>query len=153
MGGIKTGSLWENLKGTHTLSGEASLLKLSTLKVKNLLLFLKQFSVSESKLDVQTVIFKKNCYISWEGKPVKIVFVPFSKGVYSIRKEFAPTGSKFFPYRIDPFSEGDSCTGKQTGNHKCCLPCKNCPLKLPPYFITVLFWFQFYIVPHERGSR
>ena len=27
------------------------------------------------------------------------------KGVYSIRKEFAPGGSKFFPYRADPISE------------------------------------------------
>ena len=32
---------------------------------------------------------------------------PFWKRVYSIRKEFAPVGSKFFPYRIDPFSERD----------------------------------------------
>ena len=36
------------------------------------------------------------------------------KGVYSIRKEFAPKGSKFFPYRVDPFSEGVLCGGKQT---------------------------------------
>ena len=28
---------------------------------------------------------------------------PFRKGVYSIRKVFAPSGSKFFPYRLDPF--------------------------------------------------
>ena len=27
------------------------------------------------------------------------------KGVYSKRKEFAPFGSKFFPLRVDPFSE------------------------------------------------
>ena len=26
--------------------------------------------------------------------------------VHSIRKEFAPIGSKYFPYRVDPFSEG-----------------------------------------------
>ena len=31
---------------------------------------------------------------------------PSEKGVYSIRKEFAPRGSKFFPYRLDPISEG-----------------------------------------------
>ena len=29
-----------------------------------------------------------------------------SKGVYSKRKEFAPLGSKFFPFRVDSFSEG-----------------------------------------------
>ena len=28
------------------------------------------------------------------------------KEVYSIRKEFAPSGSKFFPYRVDHFLEG-----------------------------------------------
>ena len=28
-------------------------------------------------------------------------------GVYSIRKESAPTGSEFFPYRVVSFSEGD----------------------------------------------
>ena len=31
---------------------------------------------------------------------------PFWKGDYSKRKEFAPRRSKFFPFRIDPFSEG-----------------------------------------------
>ena len=31
---------------------------------------------------------------------------PLWKGIYSVRKEFAPTGSKFFPYRVDPLSEG-----------------------------------------------
>ena len=28
----------------------------------------------------------------------------FWKGIYSKRKEFASTGSKFFPFRVDPFS-------------------------------------------------
>ena len=32
---------------------------------------------------------------------------PLLKWVYSIRNEFAPKGSKFIPYRFDPFSEGD----------------------------------------------
>ena len=31
---------------------------------------------------------------------------PSWKWVYSQRKEFAPNGSKFFPLRVDPFSEG-----------------------------------------------
>ena len=38
------------------------------------------------------------------------------KVVYSKRKEFAPLGSKFFPFRVDIFSEGDCCTEKQTGS-------------------------------------
>ena len=31
---------------------------------------------------------------------------PFSKGDYSKGKESAPKGSKFLPYKADPFSEG-----------------------------------------------
>ena len=34
------------------------------------------------------------------------LFVPLLKMVYSKRKEFAPLESKFFPFRVDPFSEG-----------------------------------------------
>ena len=34
-----------------------------------------------------------------------IVFASIGKGVYSKRKEVAPNGSKFFLFRIDPFSE------------------------------------------------
>ena len=30
--------------------------------------------------------------------------------VYSIREEFAPLGSKFFPFRVDPFSGGENLT-------------------------------------------
>ena len=28
-------------------------------------------------------------------------------GVYSKRKEYAPVGSKFFPFRVSPLSDGD----------------------------------------------
>ena len=35
---------------------------------------------------------------------VSSIWNPFWKGVYSKRKEFAPNGSKFFPFRVDPFS-------------------------------------------------
>ena len=31
---------------------------------------------------------------------------PSEKGIYSERKEFAPKGSKFFPFRVDTFAEG-----------------------------------------------
>ena len=30
---------------------------------------------------------------------------PFCKGVYSKRKELAPKGSKFFPFKVNPFSD------------------------------------------------
>ena len=32
-------------------------------------------------------------------------FLSLLKSIYSKRKEFASTGSKFFPFRVDPFSE------------------------------------------------
>ena len=53
----------------------------------------------------------------------KIGLHPFWNRVYSKRKEFAPCGSKFFPFRVDPFSRGACNVGKQTGSHKSSLPC------------------------------
>ena len=50
---------------------------------------------------------------------IKIVLPPFCKGVCSERKEFALLGSKFFLFRVDPFSEGAWCA---KGSHKSCLP-------------------------------
>ena len=38
--------------------------------------------------------------------------IPFWKGVYSKRKEFAPSGSKVFPFTADPLSEGDKTNQK-----------------------------------------
>ena len=55
--------------------------------------------------------------------PSKADLSSAEKGVYSERKEFA-LWSKFFPFRVDSFSVGAYCTGKQTGRHKSCLPCK-----------------------------
>ena len=37
-------------------------------------------------------------------------------GIYSKRKLIAPLVSKFFPFRVDPFSGGLAV--KQTGSHK-----------------------------------
>ena len=42
--------------------------------------------------------------IHFQGRQL---FLSFWKGVYSKWKEFAPNGSKIFPLRVDPFSEGD----------------------------------------------
>ena len=33
------------------------------------------------------------------------------------RKKIAPTGRKFFPFIVGPFSKGDLCAGKQTGSY------------------------------------
>ena len=64
------------------------------------------------------------CHIKGKGytfrgdNSVKIVFVPFCKEVYSIRKEFAPRGSKFFPYREDPLKECVWHSGNKMERHK-----------------------------------
>ena len=59
------------------------------------------------------------------------ILPPFWKGVYSKRKEFAPLGSKFFPFWVDPFSEGAWCARKQAGSHKNDLPCQKMAKNLP----------------------
>ena len=47
----------------------------------------------------------------------KIVLPPFWKMVLSKKEEFAPKGSKFFPLRVDPFSEVIWWSEEQTVNH------------------------------------
>ena len=45
--------------------------------------------------------------ILFQGRQLsKTYFVSLMKVVYSIRKEFAPHGSKFFPFRVDPNQKG-----------------------------------------------
>ena len=49
------------------------------------------------------------------------------RGANSFLLEYTPLqklGRKFFPFREHPFSGGVSCSGKQTGSHTHCLPCK-----------------------------
>ena len=50
----------------------------------------------------------RNEYIFKGGNFVKIILYFLWKGVYSKRKEFAAIGSKFFPFRVDPFPKGIS---------------------------------------------
>ena len=70
-------------------------------------------------------------------------FFPFWKGVYSKRKEFAPKGSKFFPFRVEPFSEGDWTSRMQIGSHKIVSLLKNgsnsnrCIRRIP-----VITWYK-----------
>ena len=57
-------------------------------------------------------ISRTNIHVPREirGIQVKIVFVPFWKGIYSIRNAFAP--------RVDPFPERDWCAERQNGSQK-----------------------------------
>ena len=70
------------------------------------------------------VDLKVNGYTSREATLLKLFYPPFWKDLYSKSKEFAPFGSKFFPFRKNNFSEGIWFAGKQTGRHKSCPPLK-----------------------------
>ena len=52
--------------------------------------------------------------------------LPTPKVSYSfgIKREFVVLSCKFFPFRVDLFSEGDGVQ-ETTGSHKSCLPCQN----------------------------
>ena len=56
---------------------------------------------------------KEKTDIHYQGGTFSILFnislSLFRKGIHSKRKEFAPKGSKFFPYRIGLFSEVCLC--------------------------------------------
>ena len=49
---------------------------------------------------------------------------PFLKSVYSKKKEFAPLWSKFFPFRVDHFSEGGNVSLKVTFLESLAIPLK-----------------------------
>ena len=66
--------------------------------------------------------------------PIMHTMTPFWKGVYSKRKEFAPTGSKFFPFRVGiPFQKGDKRVLKATSPGK--------SIESP---LSILFFFFFF---------
>ena len=46
------------------------------------------------------------------------------------RTEFAPHGSKFFPFRVDPFSERTKRSGKLKESNKSCHSCQKLAIKL-----------------------
>ena len=53
--------------------------------------------------------------------------VSLLKGIYFKREEFAPHGSKFFSFKVDPFLEEPFCARKHTGSHN--VPCISRPLE------------------------
>ena len=83
----------------------------------------------------KNINFRRMAAHLWGGNS-ELFWIPSEKGsslkgkicwkdVYSKRKEFAPTGSKFFPFRADPFSDGAWSIQMQTGSYKSYLPCTN----------------------------
>ena len=71
----------------------------------------------------QHILFKANGCICRKGNCQNCFTSLLKKKFHSHRKEFAPLESKFFPFRADPFSEGDWCAEEQTESHKSCLHC------------------------------
>ena len=66
------------------------------------------------------ITFKGNEY-TINAVIVETFLPPLRKWIFSKRIEFAPRGSKFFPSRVDCFSEVDWCDVKPTvyhNNHK-----------------------------------
>ena len=70
-------------------------------------------------------------------------FGSFWKGVCYKRKEFAPNGSKFFPFGVDIFSKRIYRARKQAGSHKSCHTCLKTAEKFSQVFPVTLkdkFW-------------
>ena len=85
-----------NSESQGSLSIRARLIKVFTLLTQNILTFY---------LLKRTRHLRRTATLSREVN-VKTILPLIRKGVYSKRKEFAPFGSKFFPFRVDPFLEG-----------------------------------------------
>ena len=59
------------------------------------------------------VFIQRNGYTFRGDNFVKIVLPPSEKGSTLKGKNLLPQGNKFFPFRVDPFSEEHLCTRKQ----------------------------------------
>ena len=60
----------------------------------------------------------------------RLICLPSEKGS-TLKGKTVPFRSKFFPFRVDPFADGDWCPGRQTGSHKSYLPSKHMAEHLP----------------------
>ena len=68
-----------------------------------------------------------------------MVLPPFWKGVYSKRKEFAPLGSKFFPFRVGTFHKQNYMHESKQEVKKSHLPCVYSPLR------EMVIWIPSYL--------
>ena len=64
--------------------------------------------------------FKDNGNTFREGISAKIILTPFWEEVYSTRKQCSTKGSKLFPLKVHPFSEGVWWSLGLIGSHKIC---------------------------------
>ena len=89
------------------------------------------FSKFCGRIVLYCIYIKGNGYTFKGGNCQNWFYLSCEKGYSSKGKNLLPLGgknfsprSKFFPSRVDPFSEG-TCAREQTGSHKNCLLCTN----------------------------
>ena len=70
------------------------------------LVFMVPFKLSEF------LPFKRNWYIFMGDKSARIDFISLLKKGLLLKERICSLGSKFFPLRVDPFSDGDRCASK-----------------------------------------
>ena len=71
------------------------------------------FNILITDIFVQQPHLRANEYTFKGGYSIKTVFRPSEMGSTQKGKNLLPLGSKFFPFSVDPFSEGPWCAGKQ----------------------------------------
>ena len=106
-------SLWYRYTCLRSLSGKNVLQLLKSLmwlnalaEWNNLIYNIARDSLNSTKATIKGI----NTLLG--ETTVKMFCLPSGKGIYSKRKEFAPRGSKFFHFRVEPFSEGGWWAGK-----------------------------------------
>ena len=89
-----------------------------------------------------TNLFKSMYIVSAETTLSYLFWLPSERRSALKGTNLLPPVSKFFSLRVDLFSEGDWCAGKQIGTHKNGLPCEKSnvdPLKLHCYIVKLGF--------------
>ena len=70
------------------------------------------------------VPWKYKRYTHFQGRQLSKVFWRLWNGVYS-KEGICSFREQILPFRVDLFSEGTWCVGKQARSYKSCLPCKD----------------------------
>ena len=109
-----------------------NIISLSSLKLAQRMVMVKIHLLFFQPLFSRETTFVTSCLLS-------CIPSPFRKGVYSKMKEFAPIGSKFFPFRGDPFPERT----KQFDKNYLPSKCIRCPLKICQSSQTDFFSSEF----------
>ena len=91
--------------------------KSKDLRARLCFLFFNTACINKAHADLCGHCAKWTRYTFRGDNSVEIDFASLLKRVYSKRKEFAPCGSKFFPFKVEHFSKGTWCAEKHTVCH------------------------------------